>query len=94
MYHKDGVATHCFRPAKKDEKPENELKKPKEWVTPALVEWDLMKSDKGSNEELRKKFNAHGFGAANCSFNDKNFRKEIAKNPPGGYPTPDEWRRD
>lgn len=89
VYHKDGVATHCFRPAKANEAPENELR---EWVTPALVDWGMMKSDKVSNEVLRMKFNAHDFGAANCPFNDKNFRKEIAKKPPPGYPRSDEWK--
>lgn len=90
VYHKDGLATHSFRPAKRDEAPENDLGK---WVTPALVEWDKMKSTKVSNELFRLKFNGHDFGAANCSFNDNNFRNELAKNPPQGYPNADEWKR-
>jgi hypothetical protein len=93
VYHKDGVGTHCFRFAKEDEKgddkAENELK---HWITPTLVDWDTMKSDAVSNDELRKKFNEHNFGDANCSFNDNNFPNEIAKNPPKGYPTADEWK--
>lgn len=88
VYHKDHIATHCFRPAKANEAPENALD---EWVTPALVDWGMMKG-KVSNEVLRLKFNAHDFGAANCPFNDKNFRKEIAKSPPPGYPSSDEWK--
>lgn len=87
VYHKDGVATHCFRPAKTDEALENELGK---WVTPTLVEWGKMSSDTVSNEMLRLKFNNHSFGAANCSFNDNNFRHEIAKSPPPGYPSSSE----
>jgi Necrosis inducing protein (NPP1) len=90
VYHKDGAASHCFRPADKDEKPENELG---QWITPTLVEWGLMKSEVVSNQQLRMKFNAFDYGGANCSFNDKNFRDEIAKNPPGGYPSSDEWRK-
>jgi hypothetical protein len=90
VYHKDGIRTHSFRPAKTDERAENELGK---WVTPILVEWGQMKSDTVSNDQLRKKFNEHDFGKANCSFNDKNFSNEIAKNPPKDYPGPDEWRQ-
>jgi hypothetical protein len=90
VYHKDGGSTHCFRPAKKDEKPENELGR---WVTPTLVEWDRMQSTTVSNEQLRRQFNDYDYGDANCSFNDKNFPGQIAKNPPERYPGPDEWKQ-
>jgi hypothetical protein len=89
VYHKDAGSTHAFRPAKEDEKAENALDK---WVTPTLVEWDLMKSDTVSNEQLRGQFNKYDFGKANCSFNDKNFPNEIAKHPPEDYPGPNEWK--
>ena len=90
VYHKDGVATHCFRPASRGEKPENGQHR---WVTPTLVEWDLMKSDTVSNETLRKQFNEFNYGDANCSFNDKHFPQQIGKNAPGGYPGRKEWEQ-
>ena len=83
VYHKDGLSTHAFRFAKKDEMAENHLKR---WITPTLVDWDTMRSDTITNQELRQKFNQFDWGSAICPFNDKNFEKEIAKNPPGGYP--------
>ena len=91
VYHKDDVRTHAFRFAKENEEAENHLRR---WITPTLVDWHAMKSDSVSNEELRKKFNEHDFGEANCSFNDNNFPNEIAKNPPEGYPSGEEWRRE
>lgn len=90
VYHRDGEGTHVFRPAKPNEKAENILDC---WVTPTLVEWERMQSDQVSNEDLRKKFNTYDFGNANCPVNDKNFPREIAKNPPLGYPGPDEWKQ-
>jgi hypothetical protein len=89
VYHKDDIKTHAFRFAKPNEKAENHKK---QWLTPTIVAWDSMKGDGVSNEQLRKKFNEHDFGSGNCSFNDKNFPNEIAKSPPQGYPTADDWR--
>lgn len=91
VYHKDGVATHAFRFAKPNEKPENHKN---EWLTPTLVDWDTMKGDdKTPNAKLRDILNKHNFGGANCSVNDKNFPEEIAKNTPPGYPPGDEWKK-
>jgi hypothetical protein len=94
VYHKDGIKTHSFRFATKDEEgdknAENDLKK---WLTPTIVNWDTMKTGALSNEELRKKLNEHDFGEANCSFNDKNFPGEIAKNSPKDYPSGDDWKK-
>jgi hypothetical protein len=83
VYHKDGLSTHSFRFAKKDEMAENHSKK---WITPALVDWQTMRSDNITNQELRKKFNQFNYGSAICPFNDAQFEKAIADEPPGGYP--------
>lgn len=90
VYHKDDVRTHAFRPAKPNEQAENELRT---WVTPTVVEWEWMASDAVTNAQLRKQFNEYDFGSANCSFNDKNFPNEIAKNPPQEYPSANEWKQ-
>lgn len=88
VYHKDGPGTRCFRPAKRDERAENGLGV---WVTPTLVEWSLMQSPFVANAQLQRQFNEFNYGDANCSFNDNNFAREISKNPPEGYPGPQEW---
>src|SRR5439155_26699114 len=75
VYYKDGVLTHAFRFAKVGETAENHSK---EWVTPTLVDWHMMKSNALSNVELRTKLDQYDFGQANCSVNDKNFPREIA----------------
>lgn len=94
VYHKDDIKTHSFRFAKADEKgdssAENDLKR---WFTPTLVDWRMMKGGSASNEDLRRKFNEHSFGEANCPFNDKNFPKELSKNPPRNYPVASEWKK-
>ncbi len=92
VYHKDGLSTHAFRFAKPNEPPENELDA---WITPALVEWDLMRSASVSNDGFRQLFNTHDFGAAVCPFDDANFPREIAKGVPlvDGMPSPAEWKR-
>jgi len=89
VYHKDDLKTHTFRFAKPDEKAENNSKR---WITPTVVDWHTMKSDVISNRALRSLLNDHDFGEANCPVNDKNFPNEIAKNPPSGYPTGEEWK--
>jgi hypothetical protein len=81
VYHQDGFSTHCMRFAEKDEKPKNELGK---WVTPKLVEWDLMTSQ-------QRNLLAQDWGSANPPFIDKNFYKEIGKYLPVGYPKKAEW---
>jgi hypothetical protein len=94
VYHKvEPAQTHAMRHAdeKNDPHPENELGK---WVTPILVEWEQMKSDSVDNKRLRELFNEKfDFGKANCSFSDKHFGNEIAKSPPEGYPSANEWKQ-
>lgn len=89
VYHKDGLATHSFRYADPGEQPENHRK---QWITPTLVDWYTMKGDGVSNEQLRRSLNEHSFGEANCPVNDSNYGKEVAKNPPPGYPPSAEWQ--
>jgi hypothetical protein len=98
VYHKSGASTHALRPAKPNEQAINETRR---WITPTPVEWQLMKGRDAiegpvpvvavSNSQLRGQFNTYNFGKANCPFNDPNFPKEVAKNPPDGYPHPREW---
>jgi hypothetical protein len=88
VYHKEGGQTHCFRFAKENEAPENGLHR---WLTPIVVEWGQMRGFTVTNEQLRAQFNGYDYGKANCSFNDKNFPREIAKSPPAGYPGAAEW---
>jgi hypothetical protein len=83
VYHKDGQSTHAFRFAKKGEMAENDFKR---WITPTLVDWQTMRSDNITNQELRQKFNQFNYSPAICPFNDTNFEREITKKPPGGYP--------
>jgi hypothetical protein len=90
VYHKGGGGTHCFRFAKQNEQPENGLRR---WFTPVVVEWESMRGVAVSNAQLRTQFNTFNYGKANCSFNDNHFPNEIAKSPPAGYPSGDEWRQ-
>jgi hypothetical protein len=91
VYHKEGGQTHAFRFAKKNETAENHLRR---WVTPTLVNWHTMTGNGVSNHQLRETLNRHDFINANCSVADKNFFREIAKNPPAteGYPKGSEWK--
>lgn len=89
VYYKDGLGTHAFRFAKVREAQNRGIR----WHTPTIVDWSSMASELVSNADLRELFNNHPFGKANCSFNDHNFPKEIAKDPPEGYPAGGEWER-
>ncbi|SOE23522.1 Necrosis inducing protein (NPP1) [Spirosomataceae bacterium TFI 002] len=81
VYHQDGVSTHCMRFAKENEKAQNELGK---WITPKLVEWDLMSKEQQS-------LMSGSWGKAHPPFIDKNFYREIEKYVPPGYPLRAEW---
>lgn len=83
VYHQDSFTTHCMRFAKKDEKAENQLKK---WVTPKLVQWDLM-------SEQQRKLLSEDWGHPNPPTIDKNFYKEIGKYLPPNYPERAEWEK-
>ena len=74
VYHKDGLSTHCFRPANtNDEPPENDLHT---WQFPALVGWD------GYPAGLRDKLSAYDFGSANFGLKDANFATHLTRAKP------------
>lgn len=78
VYHKDGIGTHCFRPATaNDEPPENHEHV---WQYPALVGWD------GYPAGLREKLSAADFGSANFGLKDGNFVPHLEKALPAGVP--------
>ncbi|KHN54647.1 NPP1 family protein [Pectobacterium fontis] len=83
VYHKDGVLTHAFRFAKKNEQAENPLGK---FVTPDIISWYSMVGDGISNEELRHRLNTFDYGSASIPLKDSNFLTNLNKNRPGGYP--------
>jgi len=90
VYHREGLLTHSFRPAKRDETAENLTGT---WVKPTLVEWSSMSSNHFTNEEIRLALSEHDFGKAVCPLTDSAFPKEIAKNVPKGYPSAKQWVR-
>ncbi|GAA2283273.1 hypothetical protein GCM10010145_64730 [Streptomyces ruber] len=76
VYHKDGIGTHCFRPANtNDEPPENHRGT---WQYPPLVGWN------GYPAGLRDKLVAHDFGSANFGLKDGSFASHLAKAKPAG----------
>jgi len=76
VYHKDGIGTHCFRPAGSgDEPPENHKHT---WQYPPLVGWN------GYPAGLRDKLGAYDFGSANFGLKDGNFASHLAKAKPSG----------
>ncbi|MFJ8858110.1 NPP1 family protein [Streptomyces sp. NPDC102451] len=78
VYHKDGVSTHCFRPANSnDEPPENHYH---EWRFPALVGWN------GYPAGLRDKLVQADFGSAVFGLKDGNFAAHLQKALPAGIP--------
>lgn len=83
VYHQDGIKTHCMRFAKKNEKPKNELG---EWVTPNLVEWDLL-------TDQQRKLLSSDWGHARPPILNRSFYKEIEKYLPFGYPKKEEWEK-
>ncbi|MFE9764235.1 NPP1 family protein [Streptomyces sp. NPDC005808] len=76
VYHKDGVSTHCFRPATSaDEPPENHQQT---WQYPRLVGWD------GYPAGLRDKLTAYDFGSAVFGLKDGNFNYHLDLAKPDG----------
>lgn len=78
VYHKDGISTHCFRPANSnDEPPENHRHT---WQFPALVGWN------GYPAGIREKLTAADFGSAVFGLKDSTFAAHLAKAKPAGIP--------
>lgn len=78
VYHKDGVSTHCFRPANSnDEPPENHHQT---WQYPALVGWN------GYPAGLRDKLSQVDFGSATLGLKDSTFASHLAKAKPSEIP--------
>ncbi|MEE1742573.1 NPP1 family protein [Streptomyces sp. BE147] len=78
VYHKDGVSTHCFRPAGPgDEPPENHHRA---WQFPRLVGWN------GYPGDLRDKLSQADFGSAVFGLKDGNFNYHLAEAKPAGIP--------
>ncbi|MFI5630324.1 NPP1 family protein [Streptomyces sp. NPDC051664] len=74
VYHKDGVSTHCFRPANSgDEPPENHYHA---WQFPSLVGWN------GFPAGLRDKLSQADFGSAVFGLKDGNFNYHLEKAKP------------
>ncbi|MCB5178781.1 NPP1 family protein [Streptomyces antimicrobicus] len=79
VYHKDGVSTHCFRPANNnDEPPENHKHT---WQFPALVGWNGYPST-----ALRDKLSQADFGSAHFGLKDGSFQSHLAEAKPAGIP--------
>ncbi|MFF5637234.1 NPP1 family protein [Streptomyces sp. NPDC012825] len=76
VYHKDGIGTHCFRPANThDEPPENHRGT---WQFPTLVGWN------GYPAGIREKLVAADFGSAHFGLGDGSFADHLAKAEPAG----------
>jgi hypothetical protein len=76
VYHKDGIRTHCFRPAGTgDEPPENHQHT---WQFPALVGWN------GYPPGVRDKLTQADFGSASFGLKDGNFNAHLTKAEPAG----------
>lgn len=76
VYHKDGVSTHCFRPAdSNDEPPENH---DQAWQFPALVGWN------GYPAGVQEKLSQADFGSAVFGLKDGNFNYHLEKAKPAG----------
>ncbi|MCX5388627.1 NPP1 family protein [Streptomyces sp. NBC_00094] len=76
VYHKDGISTHCFRPANSnDEPPENHQYT---WQFPSLVGWN------GYPAGVRDKLTQADFGSAVFGLKDGNFEAHLAKAKPSG----------
>ncbi|WP_119291271.1 NPP1 family protein [Streptomyces sp. YIM 130001] len=78
VYHKDGLSTHCFRPATTgDEPPENHAGA---WQFPSLVGWE------GYPDGLRDKLTGTDFGSANFGLKDASFGDHLAGAKPADIP--------
>ncbi|MGQ4389081.1 NPP1 family protein [Streptomyces sp. SAS_270] len=76
VYHKDGIRTHCFRPAGAgDEPPENHQHT---WQFPDLVGWE------GYPAGVREKLTGADFGSAHFGLRDGDFNAHLAKALPPG----------
>ncbi|MEU6366963.1 NPP1 family protein [Streptomyces sp. NPDC046931] len=76
VYHKDGIGTHCFRPANSnDEPPENHRHT---WQFPSLVGWN------GYPAGVRDKLGRADFGSAHFGLRDDSFATHLAKAVPSG----------
>ncbi|QNE73435.1 hypothetical protein F0344_01305 [Streptomyces finlayi] len=76
VYHKDGLSTHCFRPANaNDEPPENHHHS---WQFPSLVGWN------GYPAGLRDRLSQADFGSAVFGLKDGNFSNHLQKAEPAG----------
>ncbi|MFF8288900.1 NPP1 family protein [Streptomyces sp. NPDC016309] len=76
VYHKDGVSTHCFRPASaNDEPPENHRGT---WQYPDLVGWE------GYPPGVRDRLVQADFGSASFGLKDTAFRSLLTKAKPAG----------
>ncbi|MFD0021359.1 NPP1 family protein [Streptomyces sp. NPDC058382] len=78
VYHKDGIGTHCFRPATTGDEPaENHYH---EWQFPDLVGWN------GYPDGIRDKLVQADFGSAVFGLKDGNFAAHLEKAMPAGIP--------
>ncbi|WP_415952853.1 NPP1 family protein [Streptomyces sp. KLOTTS4A1] len=78
VYHKDGIGTHCFRPANgNDEPPENHYGT---WQFPDLVGWN------GYPPGVREKLASYDFGSAHFGLKDSSFASHLAAALPPGVP--------
>ncbi|MFD5316750.1 NPP1 family protein [Streptomyces sp. NPDC127098] len=78
VYHKDGVSTHCFRPANSnDEPPENHEGT---WQYPPLVGWN------GYPAGLRDRLGQADFGSATFGLRDASFASHLDRALPDGVP--------
>ncbi|MGW0469159.1 NPP1 family protein [Streptomyces sp. NPDC003027] len=78
VYHKDGIGTHCFRPAdSNDEPPENHYRG---WRFPALVGWN------GYPADLRDRLSRADFGSAVFGLKDGSFAAHLQKAKPPSIP--------
>ncbi|MCW8331038.1 NPP1 family protein [Photobacterium sp. SDRW27] len=84
VYHKEGGLTHALRFAKNNEIAENPYGR---FVTPTITSWYELTGDFLSNLEMRNKLNSFDYGSATIPLKDSNFRTNLNKFKPSGYPT-------
>ncbi|MGD6749208.1 NPP1 family protein [Streptomyces sp. BH105] len=78
VYHKDGIGTHCFRPANPDDDAvENH---DGTWQFPGLVGWN------GYPAGLREKLSSYDFGSANFGLKEASFASHLSAALPPGVP--------
>lgn len=83
VYHKDGVATHAMRFAGAGEVAENAYG---QFVTPTIVNWQVLWGDGLSNAQMRAKLNAFDYGSATIPLRDNNFLDNLNTYKPSTYP--------